>query len=107
MKINNNIVRISSINCGSCGAGLSVISKNETSCKCDYCGNINLILKDGKTKVVQEIEKPVPKKDSAPASGIKNGSTFYWIIIIALGVVGGYIIWYYFSKNKDKTIVKT
>lgn len=44
-----------SLNCYSCGAGL--IKKIESNtCKCNYCKNINLILEDGSTKIIEEIK---------------------------------------------------
>ncbi len=101
MKINNSIIRISSINCESCGAGLGSISSRD-SCKCDYCGNINLILKDGKTKIIS-----IPKKDPIPTVSIKKeesklSNNAKWIIILGVGILGLAFIYYYFiKKNKD------
>ena len=58
--------KIKSLNCYSCGAGL--IKKIESkTCKCIYSKNTNLILEDGSTKIIEEIEeKPKANKKEIP-----------------------------------------
>lgn len=95
-------INIKSLNCESCGAGLQ-LRYNSKTCDCEYCGNTNMILDDGKTKVIQKvIAKPAPKEDKV-ASGKMGSSTAIMIGVIALGVIGmGAYLIYKKMKEKEK-----
>ena len=92
--------KIKSLNCNSCGA--SLIKKiNSNLCKCRYCGNSNIILEDGTTKIhFDEItkESSVTKKEQ-PVLNI-------WIIAL-LGFVSVFLMGYFLHKRhkqKDKKV---
>lgn len=95
------LVITKSINCESCGAGLSKVKKEDNTCDCKYCGNTNLIFDDGKTKVVEKpIGVPIPKESEVKGSETKM-STSVMIGLIVLGVVG-FGAYFMYKKMKEK-----
>jgi len=95
--------KVKSLNCESCGGGLTINISNGKTCDCKYCGNTNMILEDGKTKVIpKEVAKPAPKEGEVTGSGMKS-STAIMIGMIVLGVVGvGAYLIYKKMKEKEK-----
>ena len=76
-----------SINCDSCGAGL--VNPVQDRCACSYCGNTNLILKGGRTKIISVRSVPGSvKKDAARLS-------FSQILLLVLfGIFGMFLVGY-------------
>lgn len=85
-----------SLNCYSCGAGL--IKKIESnSCKCSYCKNTNIILEDGSTKIIEEVErKPKANKKEIP----------FWVyVLIPFCIIFFMKISSYKKNEKEKRIL--
>ena len=83
-----------SINCGSCGAGLNNVITNK--CKCDYCGNTNLILDGGFTKIIEKTQTKIIKKEPTNSQPVKINN---WIIIL-LSCVSVVLLFYFISRRR-------
>ncbi len=93
------LVITKSINCESCGAGLSKVKKEDNTCDCKYCGNTNLIFDDGKTKVIEKpVGVPVAKEEKKEMS--KTTMLIMGIGIVVCGLAAFYI--YKKIKERDK-----
>jgi predicted ATP-dependent serine protease len=84
--------------CNSCGAGLK---KTSGSCKCEYCGSINLIHSSGATVVLLEKKAQAPKAEPETSKGSgKVGWIMLIIGVVVLGSIGYFIYNKYCKKTK-------
>ncbi len=67
-----------SINCYSCGAGINGKITDDNKCNCEYCGNTNIILEGGNTKIATKANKPFSSLSTAKKV----------ILLTSLAVVG-------------------
>ncbi len=94
-------VQIISINCQSCAAPLT---KSKDHCKCNYCGCINIILQNGKTRLAigdyyRDGKNINPaKKEKKPID--KRAILLY----ILFGIVAGALVLYFLTKYKSKKV---
>ncbi len=86
--------KFKSINCNSCAASLIKKADSNIS-KCSYCRNTNLILEDGKTKIIEDIieAKPIIEK--------KQSIFFYIMLFIGFGIIP-MVALLLFKKSKEK-----
>jgi len=80
-----------SVNCNSCGGNVKLYSRDYGNC--EYCGNTNKVLSDGKTVILKretKIEEPQPKS--------KMNVIFFVLGILLVGAVV-----FYFAKRKKLT----
>ena len=82
-----------SINCYSCGAGLNNVVTNK--CKCNYCGNTNLILDGGFTKIIDIVDTKVVKKETK-SQPVKIDK---WVIIL-LSCISVVFLFYFISRRR-------
>ncbi len=83
VKTSSGIV-IVSVNCQSCGGPLKSTSGQ---CRCRYCGNTNLILENGKTRVLIG-DYYVKGKNVNPEKKPESVLNFFIMIVLAACVVG-------------------
>ncbi len=97
-----NEIKTISINCQSCGAGLQ---KDKDYCKCNYCGNVNIILRNGRTRIVIG-DYYVNGKNINPS---KEDIPLKWYVILLLGLFTvTSLIWVYktFKKQEEDSEFK-
>jgi len=91
-------IKSKSLNCESCGGGLRINMSNGKTCDCEYCGNTNMILDEGKTKVIENVvDNPAPKGEEK-----KEVSKKTMIILgVIMGVAAIGAAYYFYKKTKQ------
>ncbi len=86
--------KFKSLNCNSCAAPL-IKKMGSNICKCIYCKNTNLILEDGKTKIIEDVVEPkiAPKQKLSVFSQI--------ILVLGFGLFP-FCALLLMKKHKDK-----
>ena len=90
-------IKTKSLNCESCGAGLTINMSNGKTCDCDYCGNTNLILESDKIKTLSEVY--VPKKTETAKTKSKPMNMLV-MILVGVAAIGVFLYVYRYIKNK-------
>jgi hypothetical protein len=90
-------IKTKSLNCDSCGGGLTINMSNGKTCDCEYCGNTNLILESGKTKILSEV--CVPKKTETIKTKSKPMNIFV-MMLFGVAAIGLFFYMYRYIKNK-------
>jgi hypothetical protein len=94
-------IKTKSLNCESCGGGLTINMSNGKTSDCQYCGNTNMILEDGKTKVIEKpIGVPTPKDDKVGSGKKMSAGTMAMLVVgmCVVGIAGFYI----YKKIKER-----
>lgn len=96
----NEFIKTKSLNCESCGAGLRMVKTDDKTCDCEHCGNTNIILEDGKTKVVEK-QIPEPKPATKDDSQHKMSKSTMMILGVVMGVAAIGAAYYIYKKIKQ------
>lgn len=84
-----------SCNCSSCGGSVKLYSRDYGNC--DYCGNVNRVLSNGRTEIVKR-ETQIP--ESPTPTGDKVNNINIWLLIFGI-LLCGVALFYVSTRFKD------